>query len=519
MATYTLALAVGSYGLNKRKPLITSGDFSSGTLTRNSTATYWDASSELQTAAIDTARTDYDPSDDSLRGLLAEESRTNKCSNYNASPTDTTGLNLAGDPAATLTIVDDSTELTNAGLGGIGNGNAIKLDNSAASSNSRVDIDGSTGNTNPHSVSVFWRGSGNARAEVLGTNLGFVSLPSGYERRLNENTTPVADRKMTIIVEAGSVVYFVLNQMEEAVTASSPIVVAGSSVTREDDNATDTISTWPVPVSYEIVATPSADQDGVLYQADDGTENNRIRFERISGNLHVIVTNGGTEQANLDLGALTDFTEFTVRAAFADNDIAASLDGGAVVTDSSATIPTGLTTRRYGKDTAGEHWNAWIRDIDEHDQRNTDTWLTSGGSAFSPLGFEVTTPMAQGAYTLSGQALGTLITTPIDQGGYTLTGQALSFQFPVSLAQGSYALSGQSLDLSLTVPLAQGSYSLSGQAVTLNYIRFISLEQGDYTLTGQPMDFLDRWLAAAAAGQAWTEQSLSSDTWSRQNGD
>lgn len=47
------------------------------TFTRSSTATYFDSTGVLQTAAIDTPRIDYDPVTHALRGLLIEEQRTN----------------------------------------------------------------------------------------------------------------------------------------------------------------------------------------------------------------------------------------------------------------------------------------------------------------------------------------------------------------------------------------------------------------------------------------------------------
>src|SRR6187399_24135 len=47
------------------------------TFTRASTATYFDASGVMQTAATNAPRWDYDPSTKQLKGLLIEEVRTN----------------------------------------------------------------------------------------------------------------------------------------------------------------------------------------------------------------------------------------------------------------------------------------------------------------------------------------------------------------------------------------------------------------------------------------------------------
>lgn len=49
----------------------------------------------------------------------------------------------------------------------------------------------------------------------------------------------------------------------------------------------------------------------------------------------------GTEQAAIGLGALAEGTEYTVSYRWAANDMAATLDGGTVGTDTSVTLPTG----------------------------------------------------------------------------------------------------------------------------------------------------------------------------------
>src|SRR5690606_20738143 len=85
------------------------------------------------------------------RGLYAGGQRVNKCRNFNANPTDLTGVSKAGDAAAMLTVVDDSAELAAAGLDGIcTSGMAFKFDNSAGTSTSWLYIAGNSGNTNPH---------------------------------------------------------------------------------------------------------------------------------------------------------------------------------------------------------------------------------------------------------------------------------------------------------------------------------------------------------------------------------
>ena len=102
----------------------------------------------------------------------------------------------------------------------------------------------------------------------------------------------------------------------------------------------------------------------VAFQVDDGSENNRrtLRYGT-DGKLHVIATVGGVDQCDLDLGSVANDTDFAVAIRWADNNFAASLNGGAVVTDVSGSNPIGLTTSRVGRSYSGGYWNSTIRTI------------------------------------------------------------------------------------------------------------------------------------------------------------
>lgn len=96
----------------------------------------------------------------------------------------------------------------------------------------------------------------------------------------------------------------------------------------------------------------------VLFQADDGTSDERYRIERDTSNeLHFIVTDGGVEQADLNFGVVAHNTSFKVAIRAQSDDFAGSLDGGLVVTDTGGTLPT-VTTFRLGHSDSGEQWSA-----------------------------------------------------------------------------------------------------------------------------------------------------------------
>ncbi|RKQ70113.1 phage head spike fiber domain-containing protein [Oceanibaculum indicum] len=114
--------------------------------------------------------------------------------------------------------------------------------------------------------------------------------------------------------------------------------------------------------SLTIAATaPAGLGTQVLAQWDDGDESDRVRVVRdASGDLRVIVTAGSAEQANLSLGAVANSAFFSLSLRWMVNGFAASLNGAAEVTDSSGSLPAGITTLRLGADSAGSQWGGHI---------------------------------------------------------------------------------------------------------------------------------------------------------------
>ena len=166
-------------------------------------------------------------------GLLTQPTRTNKNTSRNANPTDLTGVTKAGDAAAVLSVVDDTAALTAAGLSGIcTSGKVYKLDNSAGTTNAQAGLSPATGNTNVHAISAFMRGSGTANLRLFANPIPpTFTLPSDYERYTNI-VTPTVSQAVAVEALPGSIVYFILNQLEEGSFATEPIITTGSAVTR-----------------------------------------------------------------------------------------------------------------------------------------------------------------------------------------------------------------------------------------------------------------------------------------------
>lgn len=89
-----------------------------------------------------------------------------------------------------------------------------------------------------------------------------------------------------------------------------------------------------------------------IFDFHDGTANERIYLESINGALTLKIVDGGVEQCSLALGSVVTGTEYRVAVAVKLNDIAASINGAACVTDTSATLPT-ITAHNLGSNYAG----------------------------------------------------------------------------------------------------------------------------------------------------------------------
>lgn len=215
------------------------------TFTRTGNARWIDRGGVLRIAEADTPRVVHllDGSERSVVAWRLEGQRTNKCHRgYNFNANGTAGWTLSGDASATLTAVDDSTELAAAGLAGIvTDGFVLRLDNSAGASTAWAANDGTVlGDTNPHTISAYLRGSGAARL-ILTTQDGDsanISLTGDYVRYTQTVTPGAGTRYPLVRAEAGADVYFVLPQMEAGSFATSVVPNdAASTATRNAETA------------------------------------------------------------------------------------------------------------------------------------------------------------------------------------------------------------------------------------------------------------------------------------------
>lgn len=222
------------------------------TFTRASGAGRFNAQGVYEWLPADQPRIDFDPVTGECRGLLIEEQRTNKCSAANYNPTSLAGMVIGGSGAAdaTLSVVNDSAELAAAGLSALcSNGQVYKLDNSAGTGFAWARPAGSASEV-AHTLSAYVRSTGGlAYLDYDTTKPGAVkTIPATtkYSRVAGTAVATSLAKQLRIGADAGTVIYFILFQMEEGAQVSSVIPVAGGAqVTRAaSDPLLQTLSPW-----------------------------------------------------------------------------------------------------------------------------------------------------------------------------------------------------------------------------------------------------------------------------------
>ncbi len=250
-----------------------------------------------------------------------------------------------------------------------------RLDNFSGVSDAVVIFDGTTGNTLAHTLSVYIRGVGSARLSFSATGGNIVTaLTAEYERRTfsGPGALTITDR-FRIVVSAGSVAWFIVNQMEEGAFAGSEIVVAGAAATRAEGAATAVPDgSLPFPgynpdegsfiVEYDAALMADWTSARTLFELNDGTTSNRLLLFHESGIRMKFGSgvDGGWNSGPLVLMSQTDFSgPHRVAVAYGAGELVISVDGSAPVTLAKG-LPAGLTQLSLGQRFAIQHLNGSI---------------------------------------------------------------------------------------------------------------------------------------------------------------
>jgi hypothetical protein len=349
------------------------------TLTRSlNTATAINSSGNIAVVNADLPRFDYDPITLACKGLLVEETRTNVL-RYTETFSDAAWSKSNCSVTPNTAISPDGTQNADLFLPSASPAQLFQANTKAASAT-------------PYTFSFYIKRSGLSvfRAFVFGAsnanrgeatfNLSSVTTSAvssvgtftstsatitpaknGYYR-CTVTTTTNTDISVsgnlrydgTVDGASGFLIYG--GQLEEGAFATSyiPNLVTGTA-TRNADVATITGSNFTdfwnsVQGGATVQALPST-VSGIrpLVQYDDGTANEIIALRGNTTNPELYVVDDGTPQAQLDAGTIAANTAYALTGWWATDDCKARQDSGAVVTDTTATIPT-VTQMRIGSD-------------------------------------------------------------------------------------------------------------------------------------------------------------------------
>lgn len=408
----SLALGATQYFLPS-KYIISDGElFSDATFTRASVATYFDSLGILQTADINTPRTDYLQDGSGLFGLRLEGARTNLVTHSNPESTGWTD-NLSNTRTANALVAPDGTTTAPTfnmdaaqGSGAFTTFTTVADTSythsffvkkvSGASDVLWVGSDQSPPWTDGGSFTLRFNTSTKEFSSVGSdvSDFGFKDYPNDWIRIFMTGTTDVTGGFSVFFIYnndgANSGVFGVWGaQVEAGPFMSSLIETSGSTETRSTDvctiNNIDS-SSWFNATEGTFFADfkkdgASSTAFGVVVQVDDGSDDDdRIAIhtkpDKDSNTICVVNTASVTE-FSFEGTVAGDNSRVKAAIAYKEDDTTCSVNGSTPIVDTSVTLPSvTLTTLRIGV-TAGfpQQFFGIISEIRYYDTRLADASL------------------------------------------------------------------------------------------------------------------------------------------------
>lgn len=380
------------------------------TFTRASTGRYFNSSGVLTSAAIDTPRFNYNPATLAARGLLLEESRTNSLlyseefdnvywNKGNLEGTLTANSTTAPDGATTAELYQENTVTTgryitrsNSFTSGLAYTVSVfaKQAPGATRYAGLVLLSGAFGVSVTAVFTLSGAGSVTIVTAGTGTSASIQQCANGWYRcTLTSTATVTTSANIQIRLtnspsgiagytgDGSSGIYIWGVQLEAGASASSYIPTSASTVTRAADSATlSTLSNWfntnegTILGQFDNYATGTR----TVVDINNSTANESIRLRSIATNPYFTVTDGGSDQADLNGGALVANTSCKFAGAYRVNDFAACINGGTVQTDTSGTLPT-VTQMILGNSASSNILNGHLQKIVYYPCRLSDSEL------------------------------------------------------------------------------------------------------------------------------------------------
>lgn len=158
---------------------------------------------------------------------------------------------------------------------------------------------------------------------------------------------------------AGSKFILFAPQLEKAGFSSTHIPAGAVHATRLADSLSFARTAQAAgTVLVHARTAHGTDGEQVLWQWDDGTEDNRYRlFRDADGDLRLVVTVAGVNRVDLPVGQAANDSNLSVACSWEAGKFSASLNGSAAVTSLTYAGPLPAVDRlREGNDTAGNGW-------------------------------------------------------------------------------------------------------------------------------------------------------------------
>jgi hypothetical protein len=230
--------------------------------------------------------------------------------------------------------------------------------------------------------------------ETSGTATGRIESVGNGWYRCSASTTSTNHNQVRVFIINGanyavnsnagddySGIYVWGAQLEAGSFPTSYIPTVASTVTRSADSATMTgtnFSDWYRQDEGSVYAEGAPfnlASAGRLYSIDDGTNtiNNAI-YSIAADASHFVVRRNGTTEATIDGGTFVANQFAKIAGAYKTNDVAASLDGSAIGTDTSVLLPS-VSRMRIGLGFSTNYLNGTIKKLAYYPLRLTNNEL------------------------------------------------------------------------------------------------------------------------------------------------
>ena len=335
------------------------------TFTRASNQTYFDSAGTLQTAGTNVAAFDYDPSTLAARGLSLWESRTNVCL-WNRDLTNAAWVKVSVTAALDQIGIDGAANSASSITATAGNGTCLQAITLASSAR--------------YQTAYVKRITGSGTINMTTDNgaTWTAITVTGAWTRVEIPTQTLANPTVGFqIVTSGDAIAVDYVQNENGIFGTPVILVTTVAATRAATLCSTTDLSWFNETEGTFVWEAICGPD--LLGARAFTVNSTSGTEYITGILSnsggagggMQIVDGGVTQATVPSSvAVSEGMRLRSAAAYKDNDFAGSLNGAAVVTDTSGSVPAGLNVLYVGSQTAsGTHANGWIFSLQYFRQR------------------------------------------------------------------------------------------------------------------------------------------------------